>query len=233
MNDFEKLLASAVSDCEQKGRDNKSFLEKAHRIYNSFAVMPCPLINAEHPYLLGVVFAAFAKYYIKDVNIYASISENACYCFSKVLKDGNSQSERQCAAIKLLLFMDENYPLMLQMAKNFRNYKCEALYGQPAMMVNMIAQGMDKYAYEEDLLKNIGSYCKEVQESTNLSVSISAQEMRLFEKICTSQRFSLEWPLVSVPAFQVFELFYEFICKIISTPFERRITVLPFGNRIW
>lgn len=233
MNDFEDLLTSAIKDYEQNGIDNESFLEKAHRIYNSYAMNTCPLKNAEHPYLLGIVFASFAKYYINDANIYGSILENAYYCFSKVIVEGSSPSERQCAAIRLLLTIDDNYPLMLQLVRNFRNYKSQYLYGQPAMVVNMLAQGMDQNAYEEDILRNIGSYCDELQENTSLNASIPSYDMNRYNKISTSEKYSLTWPLVSVSASSVFGLFYEFISKIISTPSERRITVLHYGNRIW
>lgn len=229
MSDFENLLSAAINDYEQKGRENKSFLEKAHRIYNSYAINACPLKDTEHPYLLGIVFATFAKYYINDVNIYASILENACYCFSKVMTDSSSISERQCAAIRLLLCIEDNYPLMLQVAKKLKDYKCQELYGQSAMELNIFSQGMDQYTYEEDILRNIGSYCIATQKTTNINASISVQDMNLFQKLTTSKKYNLEWPLVCVSSSQVFKLFYELLYKIISTPCKRRTTVLPWS----
>lgn len=227
---LEGQIASAIKDCEQGGRENPQFIEKAHAIYNLYATNTCPLKDAEHPYLLGILFAAFAKYYIRNVNIYASIMENACFCFSKVVKESDSPTERQCAAMRLLLFIDDNYPLMLQVAKNLRNSYSQELYGQPAMMVNIMAQGMDQNAYEEDLLRNIGSYCIGMQNSGNVHSSISAREMQRFKNLCSTERYNLNFPLVEIPASRVFELFYDFMYRIICTPCERRITQLSYRN---
>lgn len=224
-----ELLVSAISDYENGGLQNRGFLQKAHKIYNSFAAYPCSLPNAEHPYLLGIIFSAFAKYYADNIDYYTSIMENALFCYSKVMKTSESCSERQCAAIRMLLLIDDNERVMKGIAHRFYEKKCLELYGQPLMMQRMLAQGMDPWTFEIDILKHIGNYCIEESSPNDKHSFISATEIKCFNNIKKTGKYEVEWPLVSVPAERVFLLFFEFVGEYIRTPYERRITNLRYG----
>lgn len=224
-----ELLISAIRDYENGGLQNRDFLQKAHKIYNSFAAYPCSLPDAEHPYLLGIIFSAFAKYYADNIDYYTSIMENALFCYSNVIRKSESCSERQCAAIRTLLLIDDNEWVMKGIAHTFYEKKCMQLYGQPLMMQNILAQGMERWTFEIDILKNIGSYCIELSSSDDKHSFISATEMKCFNYIMRSGKYEVEWPLVSIPAERVFYLFTEFLGEFIRTPYERRITSLRYG----
>ena len=127
----EDFLVSTIHDYENGGLKNGEFLKKAHGIYNSYANFSCSLPSAEHPYLLGIVFAGFAKYYARNINCYASIIENALFCFSTVMKESESCSERQCAAIRMLLLIDDNNEVMRGIAHKFYQKNYQELYGHP------------------------------------------------------------------------------------------------------
>lgn len=103
------------------------------------------------------------------------------------------------------------------------------LYGQPLMMQSILAQGMEPWTFEIDILKNIGSYCIGLSSSNDKHSFISATEMKCFNYIKRSGKYEVEWPLVSVPAERVFYLFSEFLREFIRTPYERRITYLRYG----
>ena len=74
-NELQNILQSTINDFNDSGLYSDAFLTKAHQIYNSFAYYSCPLPSSEHPYLLGVVFSHFARYYKEDFDKYTSIIE--------------------------------------------------------------------------------------------------------------------------------------------------------------
>lgn len=221
-----ELLNSAIKDYDNGGLANVDFIQKAHRIYNSYATFPTSLPNAEHPYLLGIVFADFAKYYSNNINIYTSIVENALFCFAKVMKTSSSQSEKQCAAIRMLLLISDNDRVMKGIAHTFYEKRPQELYGQPLFMQQFIAQGMEPWTYETDILVNLGSHCIDESDSEEKKSLISKEDMDRFNNIVKSQKYKLEYPLVIVSAERVFDLFFDFIAEFIKTPYERRITML-------
>lgn len=96
-------------------------------------------------------------------------------------------------------------------------------------MQSILAQGMEPWTFEIDILKNIGSYCIGLSSSNDKHSFISATEMKCFNYIKRSGKYEVEWPLVSVPAERVFYLFSEFLREFIRTPYERRITYLRYG----
>lgn len=219
------FLISAINEFEDGGFGNPDFLKKAHSIYNEYATFPSPLTNAENPYLLGILFSHFAKYYQKNVDYNISILENALFCFSRVIKNTDtSSSEHQCAAIRMLLLIDDNECAMKGIAKSFFEKKCQELYGTPLMVQKILAQGMDAWTFEIDILKNLGYFCTEQVSSENKHSFISASEMKHFVTLEQSRKYFTEWPLVEVPKERVFELFFEFISECINTPYEHRIS---------
>lgn len=224
-----EILVSAIRDFENGGLKNPEFLKKAHLIYNEYATFPSQLSNVEKPYLLGVLFSCFAKYYQENIDYYTSILENALYCFIRVIKNTNiSNSEHQCAAIRMLLLIDDNEYAMKGVVHNFYEKKCEQLYGCPLMVQKILAQGMEPGAYEIDILKNLGCFCIEESCSDEKSSSISALDMERFDNLKRDGKYSMTWPLVSISPEGVFEFFSDFISECIDTPYERRIMSLYY-----
>ena len=50
-----------------------------------------------------------------------------------------------------------------------------------------------------------------------------------FEKLKKMGKYNVRFPLVQVSPKQVFELFFDFILEYVSTPYERRVTMLRYG----
>lgn len=224
-----EFLISAIEDFENGGLASSDFLRKAHLIYNEYATFPCRLPNVEKPYLLGILFSSFAKYYQNNVDYYTSILENALFCFIKVMKNTNvTNSEHQCAAIHMLLLIDDNEWLMKGIAHKFIEKKCQQLYGSPLLVQKMLAQGMEPWTYEIDILKKLGEFCIEESNSDNKHAFISAFDMERFNSLKKNCKYFTAWPLVRVSAECVFELFSEFISENIDTPYERRIKRLYY-----
>lgn len=224
-----EFLLSAIHDYENGGLGNEDFLKKAHAIYNEYATYSCSLPDAENPYLLGIVFSAFAKYYAENIDYYASIMENALFCFGKVMKTSESVSERQCAAIRMLLLIDENDWVMKGIVHKFFEQRNFELYRQPLLVQKISAQGMAPWTYEVDILTHIGNYCINESRSCGTQSSISSEEMARFNSIRKGDKYHVRWPLVRVPIKQVFDLFQDFISDYVNTPYERRVTQLRYG----
>lgn len=211
----------------QKGTDkNRKFLSLAHEVYNEYATYPCSLPTATHPYLLGMVFSEFACSYSEDINTYTSIMENALFCFFRVIKTSTSVSERQCAAIRMLLLIDNHDWVMKGITRKFRDKYSQRLYGQPSIIIQMMSQSMAPWIYEEDILRMLGAYCIYKSESDEKHSSISHSEMQQFCQIKQSGKYEVRWPLVSISMDNVFNLYYHHILEIVNSPFERRITKL-------
>lgn len=218
--ELNEFLKSAITDYDNLVETD--FLNKAHQIYNAYATYPCPLPKAEHPYLLGIVFSKFAKYYAKDINIYTSIIENALFCYIKVIKNSESISERQCAAIRMILLIDDNEWVMKGIARKFCEKHRQELFGFPFYD--------ETYDYERDILKSIEKYCNKCSSTTCKQSYISHAEMQHFLSIKKSldipfDLFKNPTRLTKYPN-QVFELFSEHITDIINTLYLRRITAL-------
>ena len=222
-----EILSSAIKAYEKGGLYDEEFLKKAHLIYNSCATFPPNVLNnSESPYLLGVVFSYLAKYYSDNINHYTSIVENALFCFDRAMKPDVSISEYQCAAMRMLLLIDDNDCVMKGIAHKFYEQKCQELYGQPLMFQRMLAQGMDAWTFEMDILKHIGFCCIMRGCSVNKYSIISALDYERFTRLTGSGKYDVEWPLVKVSEERVYELFSEFISEYVNTPYERRITLL-------
>lgn len=222
-----KILVSAIQDFERGGIQSDDFLKKAHLVYNACATFPptC-LVESEHPYLLGCVFAYFAKYYSNNIDYYTSIIENALFCFCRVMKENLSESESQCASIRMLLLIEDNEWVMKGIVHKFCEQRCQELYGQPLVFHRMLAQSMDAWAFEMDVLKLLAFYCIERSSSKAKHSFISSSDTSRYMKIVKSGKYGVEWPLVQVSMEQVYEMFSEFVRESVNTPFERRIAQL-------
>ncbi|MDO4165297.1 MAG: hypothetical protein Q4D56_13085 [Bacteroides sp.] len=225
----QEILSSAIQDYEKGGLLNEAFLSKAHSIYNEYATFPSPLPNAEHPYLLGIVFSYFAKYYSKNIDYYTCIMENALFCFFKVMSTSLSQSECQCAAMRVLLLIEDNDWVMKGIAHKFYEQRCQELYGQPLMVQSFLARGMEPWTFETDILRQIGYYCIKKSSSDGKQSMISSSDTERFKSIVKSGKYNVTWPLVTVSPDRVYELFFKFISGYIGTPYERRITQLRYN----
>lgn len=223
-----EFLISTIRDYEKGGLKNEDFLKKAHSIYNEYATYPSPLPNAENPYLLGCIFSAFAQYYSNNIDYYTCIIENALFCFCKVIKESASTIEKQCAAIRMLLLIDDNNWVMKGIVHKFYEKRCYELYGQPLMVQQMLSQGMEPWTFETDILKHIACYCINESDSDCEHACISSIEMQHFNNIIQSNKYNIRFPLVNVSADQVFDLLFRFIKDYIETPYERRITQLHY-----
>lgn len=228
-NSYEEMLRSAIRNYYDGGLNNENFVKDAHRIYNEYVGFPCSLPQAEHHYLLGIIFSGFARYYEDNIDYYTCIMENALYCFFKVINESTSQSERQCAAIRMLLLIDGNDWVMKGITRKFRDKHCQKLYGQPLMHIQIISQGLSTpWDYENDILRIIGCVCLEMFGSSKTSF-ISHGEMMLFDRIKSSGKYTHSmWGLANMPDESVFQLYYEFITEYINTPYERRLTQLVY-----
>ena len=80
-----------------------------------------------------------------------------------------------------------------------------------------------------DILVNIGNYCIQQSDAESVHSCISSTEMDNFEKLKKMGKYNVRFPLVQVSPKQVFELFFDFILEYVSTPYERRVTMLRYG----
>lgn len=222
----EDKLQACFQEFQNGGNRNPEFLNLAHKVYNEYATFPCMLPTADRLYLLGIIFSEFAPSYSDDINIYTSIMEDALFCFFKMIRTSTSVSEKQCAAIRMLLLIEDNDWVMKGITRKFRDKYSQELYGQPSFMTQMISQGMEPWSYEEDILRMLGAYCIYVSDSNGKHSYISHSEMQQFHQIKQSGKYELRWPLVNMSMDSVFDLYYQHIFEIINTPFERRITKL-------
>ena len=234
-NELQNLLKSAINDFNNNGLYNDNFLTKAHQIYNSFAYYSCPLPSSEHPYLLGIVFSNFARYYKEDIDKYTSIIENALFCFLRVIYDKTeSKVERQSAAIRLLLLIDSHDWVMKGILRKFYDKSCDVLFNIPQTHGSIFRSLMsmdNPWIIEEDMLKCIGNICLELTESSNTHAELSATEMNTFNQIKRKDAYNDQWGhLIEVPLNKFFKMFYNHITNIVNTPYERRITHLYYNS---
>lgn len=234
-NELQNLLRSAINDFNDSGLYNDAFLTKAHQIYNSFAYYSCPLPFSEHPYLLGVVFSYFARYYKDDIDKYTSIIENALFCFLRVIYDTEFKVDRQSAAIRLLLLIDSHDWVMKGILRNFYDKNCDVLFNIPQSHGSIFRSLMsidDPWIIEEDMLKCIGNICIDLTTSNTIHSEISAIEMKSFNELKTKDAYNAHrGHLIEVPLNKFFKMFYTHITDIINTPYERRITHLYYNSR--
>lgn len=219
-------LLAAIDDYGKGGLQNDEFLKKAHDIYNTYVENPQSLLETEHPYLLGIVFAAFAKFYTKEIDYYTSIIENALFCFLKVLKSDDSGSECQCAAIRMLLLIDDNYWIMQNIMSRFIEERCQELYKYSLLEYRISVGTLEPWTYERDILRQIGHYCIEKSSSEDKDVFLSCMEMRRFYAILLSNRYDGGYFLTRLVTERVFMLFSEFVKSCIVKPIDRRRTIL-------
>ena len=225
------LLVSAVNDYYNGG----DFNEKARVIYNSYATFPSQLpYDEQHHYLLGIVFAGLAKNYSNDINAYTSILEDALFCFMSAMRKSSSQSERQCSAIRMLLLIENNETAMKGIVHKFWDTRMNKLYSIPdgpeiaqkLSSPRFLASKLTPWAYEIDILTHLGNYCIQMSSSADKHSYISVSEMKQFNSLAKSDKYYVNFPLVSVSMESVFDLFYKFIYEYITTPYERRMTRL-------
>ena len=206
------------------------FKRLAVDFYNEYCNFPSTLLFDEERniYSMGIIYSRMAQFYTEDINVYATIIENAIYCFSKIITTTDNIVNKQSAAIRLLLLFKDNWGLMLQVAKNLIKTRGSQLYGDySSLSFSILASGLEPYTYENDILRQLGHYCVKESQSNNTHTSISASEMSQYELCVKSGKFSYnEWALTKLGGKDLFDIFYGFIEEIIKTPYERRTTKL-------
>lgn len=228
--ELKNLLVSAINNYNNGGLRNEEFVRDAHVIYNAYADYWCSLPTAEYPYLLGIVFAGFAKYYKGNIDYYTSIMENALFCFSKCIKNSASIGERQCAAIRLLLLIDSNDWVMKGIVHKFYEKRSMELYGAPLFVQQITASKLEPWTFESDILRIIGYYCLQAADSKTVHSSITSSEMEVFNHIKSKGKYDGRYPLVNISPEQLFNLFFEFITEYVKTPYDRRVTQLCYNR---
>ncbi|MDE5905266.1 hypothetical protein [Duncaniella sp.] len=222
------FLTSTIQDYEKGGLHNVEFLKKAHSIYNEYASYPTPLIRTAYPYSLGIVFSYFAKYYSNNIDYYTCIIENALFCLNRAIEICTSQNEQESAAIRLLLLIEDNDWVMKGITHKFYERSTQELYGLPLIAQTILAQRMDPWTFETEILKHIGAYCIQKSNFPESKPAISDSDILRLQDIISSGKYNIRWPLVKVPTKRVYELFLEFIAEFIRTPYDRRITQLIY-----
>ena len=227
---MEERLKSAIRNLDNGGLGNETFVREAHEIYNEYVSFPSSLPQAEHHYLLGIVFSGFVRYYEDNIDYYTCIMENALFCFFKVINESPSQSERQCAAIRMLLLIDENDWVMKGITRKFRDKYCQELYGVSLMHIQIMSQGLSTpWDYEDDILRIIGCVCVDLSSSFSKKSSISHSEMMRFNRIKSSDKYTYSmWGLAKISEEKVFQLYDDFITENVNTPYDRRMTRLVY-----
>lgn len=158
------------------------------------------------------MYSYLANFYKNNIDIYTSIVENSIYCFSKVIIESESESERQSAAIRLFLLSYDNEKVVKGILYKLVREK----YGDNTFEIILLQ------LVDSDLCA-IRSYCLLLIEEGSKKVFISDEYMRKYHRLSKSLRKSSSTPEALEKSFI---LFYEEIHKIIKTPYERRITAL-------
>lgn len=203
----------------------EEFMSIAKSIYNACAVFPTPIINAQHKYLMGTVFAYFAPFNIRNIDVYTTAIENAYYCLSTVVIKTEYTSEKNCAAIRLLLLIDENRQVMLHIASRFVKERSSRISNKPALNISVLNSIMNN-AYDEDVLRIIGGYLIHEISSNGKNSFISENEMQHYNEILRQDRYSTMLSLFDVTAETLFMEMHNFVLSVINMPYERRITQL-------
>lgn len=209
--------------------DIELFKERAISLYNKYCSYPSPLEhNNPHPYLLGTIYSRMAQFYVYDINTFASIIENALYCFSKTIIESDDIVEKQCAAKRMVLLLDDNWGFMQQVAKNFIKFSGHKLYRDYSELTfSILSRGMTPNAFEDDILGQLGYYCVEITQSNSVHSFISVEETARYESCIKDKRFQYHpWALTNIKDEKLFELFYEFLSLIVRSMVERRVTLL-------
>lgn len=199
----------------------EEFVKQAQQIYNSCACFPSHLNSIGHEYLYGKVFAYFAPFVTNDINIYTTVLENAYFCLSKTIVNSESISEEQCAAIRLLLLIDDNNRVIMHIISRFLEERVGNICKNP-MNTLILNEIMDK-AFEKEILRMIGGYLIEKVGSHEKNSFISVKEMDKYNDILRRNCYSTQISLIPSSAEKIFMETYNFIYSVIQTPYDRRI----------
>ncbi len=224
MSESEALLDNALIAYDNGNME--LFKDYAASLYNEYCSYPSPLEhNNPHPYLLGTVYSRMAQFYAYNINAFASIIENALYCFSKTIIESDDVVEKQCAAQRMVLLLDDNWWFMQQVAKNFIKFSGNKLYRDYSELTfSILSGGMTPNAYEDDILGQLGYYCVKVAQSNSVHSFISVEETARYKSCINDKRFQYHpWALTNVKDEKLFELFYEFLSLIVQSMVKRRV----------
>ncbi len=184
----------------------RAFADDAICVYDSHHAC-CELLNTNHHYLLGTIFSYMAELYKFKSNIYLTLVESSIYCFAKIITQGRDSVERQNAAKRLVLLIDENEVAMLNIANRF----LEAGF----------AEGYNVY----EVNKMMGVFGVYTASKLGWHSSLSEKENNKYENILKEKKYPLGISVLGPwsPEKKVFESFIQFIDKIVGYPDNRRM----------
>ncbi len=221
----EELLQNAINAYDNGNL--KLFKVKAVDLYNVYCSPGKLQSEDKHLYSLGIIYSRLAQFYTQDKYFYPTIIDNAIYCLSKAIVKGDDIVKKQCAAMRILLLLDDNWNLMLQMVNKFINANVEKLYNCPDVAFSIMYKRLDPLTYEKDVLRQLGYFCIYNSKLDNIHSFISQQEMQHFNSLCKDERFGYpEWPLTNLRGKYLFKLFYEYVEQVVNAPSIMRTAIL-------
>ena len=220
---MENILNEVIKAYDSGEIDN--FKNLARRIYNSFAVYPSNLGVANHKYLLGQIFSDYAPFLQNDIDAYTTAIENAYFCLSTVVIKSENISERNCAAIRMLLLVDENRRVMLNIASRFIKERSSRVCDKPAINISVL-NGLMNNAFDEEVLRIIGGYLISEVSSSEKKSFISENEMNRYNELLRKDCYSTRYSLFNVSPQTLFLEMRDYIRYVIDAPYERRMKQL-------
>ena len=220
---MEKVLKETITAFETGELDK--FKDLARQIYNAFSCYPSNLSSVSHKYLLGQIFSDYAPFIENNINAYTTALENAYFCLASVVINSEYISQKNCAAIRLLLLIDENRQVMLHIASRFIKERSSRVSHKPAINVGILNSIMNN-AFDEEVLRIVGGFLINEISSSEKKSFIPQNEMYRYNMILQKNCYNTKWSLFDATPEEVFLELYNYILYVINEPYERRMTPL-------
>lgn len=190
------------------------FYTNAIPVYNHFAQFPDELGSIDNPYLIGIVYS-YLEGALRDTNMADACYEKACYCFAKVMTT-ESNYEKQCAAMRLFLLMNDNGMSAFELCCKAFEKSCLEIEGVFYEEFKVKAGlRLQKYLnYIESCIKQyVYSLFVKAQNHSYISVQDMAR-VRMYINYGNYENF-VETPYSLGPKFY-FEMFYQYLKEIMN-----------------
>lgn len=207
MSEFEELLRTTIK--HYNDGNMYAFKDYAIRIYDSQHAC-CELIRTDkHHYLLGTIFSYMAEFYKFKTNIWLTLVESSLYYFSKTIVISKDSVERQNAAKRMLLLIEENEVAVMNIVKRF--VEAGSVAGYNAHEVNRM----------------LGIYCVNIASKPGRHSFLGERDDRRYENILKQNKYpsgvlSILFSSLSAEA-KVFKAFVTFIDEVVGDPDGRRM----------
>jgi hypothetical protein len=170
--------------------DLSAFEEYSKAIFNHFNVYPSGLELEKNCYSVGIVYY-YLEGALRDLDdAHRVCFENACYCFSQVIKSENVY-ERQCAAIRLFLLLHYNGSASFNLFYNILKENCQKIH-EINFDTYLFRLNNDKSAIRGEVrqnVKKIKSYCYSIFVTQSNHSSVSANEMNMLNSIIMQDNY--------------------------------------------